>query len=102
MPNALAYNGALTLDIASALASSETFDLFNFGSESGALTSVTLSGAYSGSLIFDTSDTWAYSSGSESWAFTQSTGELAFTLIPESSVALLGALGILLLLHRRR
>ncbi|MGA0899289.1 MAG: beta strand repeat-containing protein, partial [Luteolibacter sp.] len=100
--NALAYDGSLTLTLGTTFgAGNYTFDLFGFGSESGDLDSVTLAGNYSGSLSFD-GDAWTLSSGTETWSFAQSTGDLNLTVIPEPSVALLGLLGALGLLVRRK
>lgn len=102
---ALTYGGALTFDMLTTFGvGSYTFNLFDtFTSESGDFSSVALGGSYSGALTFDGSNLWTRSSGSETWTFTQSTGDLSLTVaIPEPGAALLGSLGILFLLRRRR
>lgn len=98
----LSYGGDLILQFATGLASDATFNLFDFGSQTGSFDTVTLAGSYTGSLINDGFGVWSLTSGSDSWTFTQSTGDLTFAVIPEPSVALLGALGVLLLFRRKR
>ncbi len=98
---ALTYAGALVLDVGSILGADYTFNLFDSGSQSGSFTSVTLGGAYSGSLV-NSAGVWSLTANNNTWVFTQSTGDLAFTVIPEPRAALLGCLGVLLLLRRKR
>jgi fibronectin-binding autotransporter adhesin len=101
---ALAYGGDLvvanylTYDMALA---SQVYDLFSLGAvtATGDFSSVTVNGL---SLSFSTGD-WTATDGSGSvYLFTQSTGNLAVTVIPEPSAALLGLLGALGLLIRRK
>lgn len=102
---ALTYGGTLTLAFGTTFGTDQTFNLFDlFTSQSGSFSSVSLTGSYSGSLVDDGFGVWSATtnSGNESWVFTQSTGDLALTVIPEPSSALLGALGAMLLLRRRR
>jgi hypothetical protein len=101
----LTYGGSLTLAFGTTFGSDQTFNLFDaFTSQSGSFSSVSFTGSYSGSLVDDGFGVWSATtnSGDESWVFTQSTGNLALTVIPEPSSALLGALGAMLLLRRRR
>jgi len=99
----LAYAGTLSLDFVNTFAAgSYTFNLFDFDTETGSFDTVTLAGVYSGSLIDDGFGVWSLDNGTESWSFTQSTGDLGLTVIPEPSAALLGAIGFLVLLRRRR
>jgi|GEM_PF-1982297 len=101
---ALTYGGIMTLDFGMIFgAGNHTFDLFNIlSSESGDFTDINLAGSYSGPLTFDGSDVWNRVDGVNTWNFTQSTGDLVLTVVPEPSTALLGALGALALLRRRR
>ncbi len=102
----LTYGGALTFDLGTAFGSgSYTFNLFDFGSQSGSFSTVDLAGLYSGSFADAGGGVWQATTngGNESWTFTQSTGDLGLTVIPEPNVAaLLGGLGAMLLLRRRR
>jgi fibronectin-binding autotransporter adhesin len=101
---ALSYDGILTLAIGSVFGSNTVFDLFDFGSQSGSFDSVALTGLYTGTFT-NSSGVWSTTTnaGNETWSFSQATGDLTLTVIPEpSSVALLGTLGAMLLLRRRR
>jgi fibronectin-binding autotransporter adhesin len=100
---ALTYGGNLELAIGSPFAAGNyTFNLFGFGSNTGTFASVSLSGAYSGSLT-ESSGVWSLASEGNTWTFTQSTGVLAVSAVPEPSTwALLGVcLGIFLVMRRR-
>lgn len=48
------------------------------------------------------SDVWTRTDGSNTWTFTEATGVLGLTVVPEPGAALLGGLGLLALLRRRR
>ena len=103
---ALTYDGALALAMGATFGTGTyTFNLFDFGSQTGSLDSVTLSGLYTGSLVNNGFGVWqaVTNSGTEIWAFTQSTGNLSLVVVPEPNVAaLLGGIGLLFLLRRRR
>ena len=80
-----------------------TWDLFNFASETGTFASIALADQYSGSLLdADSNGIWDLTDGDNTWQFTESTGVLGLTVIPEPRAALLGGLGLLALLRRRR
>ena len=103
----LAYGGTLALDLGVLFGvGSYSFDLFDFTTEGSpsALSGVTLAGLYSGSLTESVlgSGIWGLSSGSNTWTFTEGTGDLNLIVIPEPRAALLGGLGLLALLRRRR
>jgi len=98
---ALAYGGTLTADFGTLFGSgSYAFNLFDFSSQSGTLASVNLTGLYAG--VLDSGNSWSLVSGSNTWGFDHSTGVLSLTVIPEPRAALLGGLGLLMLLRRRR
>jgi hypothetical protein len=100
----LTYDGALSLVLGATFGSgSYTFNLFDFTSQSGSLDSIALTGNYTGSLT-NTLGVWSTTtnSGNETWTFTQSTGDLSLIVVPEPRAGLLGGLGLLMLLRRRR
>ncbi len=100
----MTYGGSLILDFGTLFgAGNYTFNLFDFGSltEDASFASVTLAGLYSGTLVND-SGVWGLTNGDNIWTFTESTGDLNLAVIPEPRAALLGAIGLLLLLRRRR
>ncbi|MCU0781482.1 MAG: hypothetical protein MUF04_10340, partial [Akkermansiaceae bacterium] len=98
---ALTYGGTLTALFGTSFgAGSYNFDLFDFDGQSGTLDSLGIAGSYSGTLNPDNG--WALTSGTESWGFNHSTGVLSLTVVPEPGVALLGGLGLVALLRRRR
>ena len=100
----LTYGGTLTLDIGTAFGvGSYTWNLFDFASKTDTLATISLADQYAGSLLDgDLNGIWDLTSGGNSWQFTESTGVLGLTVIPEPSAALLGGLGVLALLRRRR
>ena len=80
-----------------------SWNLFDMVSETGTFPSITLADQYSGSLLdADLDGIWDLNSGDNTWQFTESTGVLGLTVVPEPSTALLGGLGVLALLRRRR
>ena len=101
----LTYGGTMTLDMGVVFAvGSYSWNLFDMASETGTFTTITLTDQYSGNLLdTDLNGTWDLSSGNNTWQFTESSGALSLTVIPEPDVAaLIGGLGILLLLRRCR
>ena len=104
----LTYDGSLLLTLGTTFAAgSYSFDLFDFGSQTGSFDFVTLGGNYTGSLVNDGSPTnWGLTSGAETWIFNQSTGVLALNVVPEPSPLALSSLGLLALavsaLRKRR
>jgi autotransporter-associated beta strand protein len=105
----LTYDGSLLLSLGTNFAAgSYSFDLFDFGSQTGSFDSVTLGGNYAGSLINNVglSTNWGLTSGDQTWTFDQSTGVLALSVIPEPSPLALSGLGLLALalsaLRKRR
>jgi fibronectin-binding autotransporter adhesin len=96
----LTYGGAL--DILSHngydLATSAAYNLFDAGTTDGNFTSVSVGGL---DLTYDgLSDTWSGTSGTTEYSFSESDGVL--TVVPEPAAALLGSIGMLILLRRRR
>ena len=99
----LSYGGTMTLDIGTILGvGSYSWNLFDFASKTGGFTGITLADQYSGSLSDAGGGVWGLTSGNDTWTFTESTGVLGLTVIPEPRAALLGGLGLLMLLRRRR
>ena len=83
----LAFGGVLNVsNIAGTLANGQSFDLFNWGTTTGAFSAVNLP-------TLDSGLTWDQSS-----LYTNGT----ITVVPEPRAALLGGLGMLALLRRRR
>jgi autotransporter-associated beta strand protein len=101
----ITYGGILLLDMGAIFSEGiYTWNLFDFASETGTFSTVALDGAYSGSLLDGDADgIWDLTDlDGNIWQFTESTGVLGLTAIPEPSAALLGSLGMLCLLRRRR
>ena len=99
----LTYGGTMTLDIGAIFGvGTYSWDLFDFASETSGFSSITLDDQYSGTLTTDGGGIWGLTSGFNTWSFTQSSGVLGLTVVPEPGAALLGGLGMLVLLRRRR
>ena len=100
----LTYGGTLTLDLGAMFgAGSYSWNLFDFASESGTFATIALTDQYSGNLLDLNADgIWELTSDENTWQFNESTGVLGLDVVPEPSAALLGGLGILVLLRRRR
>lgn len=97
---------ALTINFTtSSFTAGQTFNLFDFGGQTGDFSSVTLTGSISGSLALTSTDTWTGSFGGYDLTFSESNGMLSFAAIPEpSTYALLfgGASMLLVGCVRRR
>lgn len=80
-----------------------SFNLFDFGSQTGAFDSIALSGTYSG-LLTGSGDTRTLVDGVNTWTFAYSTGDLSLAVVPEPSTWALLALGMtsLMVVRRRR
>ena len=89
---ALGYGGSLLLQFSGTLADNTTLELFKgFASQAGTFSSITVAGAYSGSLT-ESSGVWTGRLGGQDFTFTNSTGNLV--IVPEPVASLLAGLGI--------
>jgi len=101
----LTYGGIMTLDIGTIFGvGTYSWNLFDFASETGGFTGISLADQYSGSLTDGGGGIWGLVDGDNTWSFTESSGVLDLTVVPvpEPSVGLLGGLGLLAILLRRR
>ncbi|MEO7100192.1 MAG: autotransporter-associated beta strand repeat-containing protein [Luteolibacter sp.] len=89
--NIISYNGYSLAQVAA-------YNLFDGGTITGDFSSVSVGGL--GLSYFSGTDSWSGTTGSMTYTFTESTGVL--TAVPEPGAALLGGLGMLALLRRRR
>jgi autotransporter-associated beta strand protein len=106
--NQLTYGGTLTMSFGASTAAGNSYNLFDFGSQTGSFSSVSVGGLYSASLT-NSSGIW---SGDDTvnlltFTFTQSNGVLSvttYTPIPEpSAYAALAGVGMIgFALYRRR
>jgi autotransporter-associated beta strand protein len=95
----LTYGGALNIISVNAydLAQNASYTLFGLAAgETGTFSSVSVGGL----PLLGNSGIWTADNGGLTYTFTESTGQLA--VIPEPRAALLGGLGLLILLRRRR
>ena len=98
---ALDYDGLLKLDFAGAIATGQTFDIFNFAlTPSGSFSAISLfaNNVFVGSLT-NNAGVWSgildlgFGSGDQGFNFTQSTGDLLVT-VPEPSTVVLSGIGL--------
>jgi fibronectin-binding autotransporter adhesin len=96
-------DGALTIvDFGSFDISAQTgtYNLFDFVANTGDFDVVTVDGT---SLTYNVgTDDWSATAGDATYNFAEGTGVLSVTVVPEPTAALLGGLGLLGLLRRRR
>jgi hypothetical protein len=89
----LTYGGTLDLQIPSTLADG-TYQLFDgFASQSGSFASITLAGAYSGSLA-ESAGVWTGSFQGQNFTFTSGTGDLVVVPEPAALAAALTGLAV--------
>lgn len=90
---ALTFGGGLTVNFSTAAAVA-SYNLFDFGSQSGDFSSVTFAGSLNGSLVLSSADTWTGTFGGHDWTLDERTGVLSsVSAIPEpSSIVLLAGL----------
>ena len=96
--------GALIFEFGNlaAFANGTDFDLFSFDTTStGDFSGVTSTGFYAGTWG-KTGEIWSLDSGGQTLSFSEVTGNLTLNSIPEPGTALLGSIGLLALLRRRR
>jgi len=88
---ALAYGGSLDLQIPTVLTNG-TYELFDgFASQTSTFSSITLAGAYTGSLA-ESAGVWTGSFGGQDFTFTNATGDLS--VVPEPSVLALAGIAV--------
>lgn len=103
---AVTFGNALTFNFSSATLAA-SYDLFDFGSQSGNLGSIALTGSITGSLLLTSADMWTGSAGAYDFSFSEVSGILSVTAasIPEPSTYALFLAGLTLAgtaLRRRR
>jgi autotransporter-associated beta strand protein len=96
--NSLTYGGTMEIDFAflAAVPNSTSFNLFDFGSQSGFFTGITTKndGSFYGGLSFSGSgDVWTASKGAQTLSFTHSTGELV--IVPEPAGWAIAGIGVI-------
>jgi autotransporter-associated beta strand protein len=96
----LTYGNALTLNITSSTPLS-SYDLFDFASETGTFSSITLSGSFSGAMT-GISGIWTATSNGYSFSFDESSGVLttATAAVPEPGTSVLLGIVVAFFLHR--
>ncbi|MDF3056356.1 MAG: hypothetical protein K0R17_571 [Rariglobus sp.] len=103
---ALTFGNTLTLNFSTAsLADGQTYNLFDFGSQTGDFSSIALTGSITGSLLLTSTDTWTGSLSGYEFTFSETSGVLSVAAIPEpSTYAMAAGLGALVLTagNRRR
>lgn len=81
----LTLGGGLTVNFSAGVPSA-SYNLLDFGSQTGSFSSVALTGAFSGSLVLSSTDLWTGSIGGYDWTFNEATGILSSgSPIPEPS-----------------
>ncbi len=94
----VAFDGIFAFDLSSADAAvGNTWQIVNFSNLSGGFGS-----GFSVSGFSEASNIWTKPDGSNLWTFTESSGVLSLAAIPEPASTLLGTIGVLALLRRRR
>lgn len=101
----LTFGHALTLNFSSTTLAA-SYNLFDFGTQTGDFGSITLTGSIAGSLLLTGTDTWTGSAGDYDFSFSEVNGVLSVSTstIPEPSTyaLILGALALGLVASRRR
>jgi autotransporter-associated beta strand protein len=94
----LTYGNALTLNITSSTPLS-SYDLFDFVNETGAFSSITLSGSFSGSMT-DDSGIWTATRNGYDFTFNEANGVLSTAAVPEPGTWALLGIAAVFFLHR--
>ena len=97
---AVTLGNALALNFSTGTLGATSYNLFDYASQTGDFASISLIGSITGTLTLTSTDTWTGTAGGYDFSFSEATGVLS--VVPEPSAALLGGLGLLGLLRRRR
>ena len=97
---AVTLGNALALNFSTGTLGATSYNLFDYASQTGDFSSISLIGSITGTLTLTSTDTWTGTAGGYDFSFSEATGVLS--VVPEPSAALLGGLGLLGLLRRRR
>ncbi len=95
----LVYGGQLSLAFDETLMG--PFQLFEFGSASGALEDVLITGAWGDFSLEGVNGVWSYQWEDTLFTFSEATGVFNVATIPEPSVVLLGLIGVAFLAGRK-
>jgi len=103
---ALTLGNSLTLNFSTSLISDgQTYNLFDFGSQTGDFSAIGLTGSIVGSLLLTATDTWTGNAAGYAFTFNETNGILSVNAVPEPSTyaALAGAVALVgAAVYRRR
>ncbi|MCB1129614.1 MAG: autotransporter-associated beta strand repeat-containing protein [Verrucomicrobiae bacterium] len=92
------FEGGFTFDLTGAsIANNNAWQIVDVGNLTENFTS-----NFGVSGFTESSNVWTKVEGNNTWSFDESTGQLALAVIPEPRAALLGGLGLLALIRRKR
>ena len=89
----LSLDGVLSINMLTAVADGNSWDLLDFSSQTGNFSQVALTGLFTESLS-RSGDLWSVTSGAYTWQFNEADGLLSVAVVPEPSSLLLLSLGL--------